>query len=687
MRDGLKPVHRRILYAMQGMGLRPNSAYKKSAGVVGEVLGKYHPHGDAPVYDALVRMAQDFSMRHMLVDGQGNFGSVDDDPPAAMRYTEARLASITEQMLADIDRDTVDFADNYDGSQQEPTVLPSKVPNLVVNGATGIAVGMTTNIPPHNLREVCDAIAYLIDHPEATIDELMNFVQAPDFPTAGIIMGREGIHQAFHTGRGKVMVRAQARIEDMERSGERQQIVVSELPYQVNKTTLVEKIATLTKEKRIEGISEVRDESDREGMRMVIELQRGAAPEQVLNNLYKHTTMQTAFHYNMLALVDGQPRVLSLKSALQHFIEFRRTVVRRRAEYDLRRARDRAHVLDGLRTALQNLDEIIALIRGSEDVEAARNGLMANYGLTEIQAQAILDMQLRRLAALERERIENEYQELQRRIAGLQALLDDPAKVLTVIKEETIELRKEFGEDRRTEVWDEEAQDFSMEELTPHADVVLTLSDRGYIKRLPIEAYRLQRRGGKGVRGQETREGDAIQQLVVADTHEWLLFFTNSGRVYRERVFNIREDSSRQTRGTPVQNIINIDPDEQVTALVSIVDPQADKYIVMATRKGEVKRMHLSQFSNIPQQRAHGHGPGEGRSDAHRPAGRRRHERHRGEPQRQGRAVPAGGGRGPQGPCGRRRAGHPPPRRRRGHRHDRRQSQPVPAAAHGARLR
>jgi DNA gyrase subunit A len=600
VRDGLKPVHRRILYAMQGMGLRPGASYKKCAAVVGEVLGKYHPHGDAPVYDALVRMAQDFSMRHMLIDGQGNFGSVDDDPPAAMRYTEARLAQIADQLLTDIDRDTVDFVDNYDGSQREPTVLPSRIPLLMVNGTSGIAVGMATNIPPHNLRELCDAVIYLADHPDATADELINFVKGPDFPTAGIIMGREGIQQAYHTGHGRIMVRSRAVIEDAERGGDRQRIVVTELPYQVNKAALVATIALLSKEKKLDGVSEVRDESDREGLRVVIELSRGAAPWVVLNNLYKHTSMQSAFHVNMVGLVDGQPRVLTLKSSLQHFIEFRRTVVRRRAEYDLTRARERVHILEGLRIALENLDAVIALIRASDDVDAARTGLMTQFGLTETQAQAILEMQLRRLAALERERIESEYQELQTRIAGLEELLGDPTMVLTVVKEETAELRKAYGNDRRTELTDDELRDTTDEELISHADAVVTLSDRGYIKRLPIELYRLQKRGGKGVRGQETREGDAIQHLVVADTHDWLLFFTDRGRVYRERVFRVAQDATRQTRGTPIQNLIAMNPaEETVTAVVAISDLTVDKYIVMATRKGEVKRMTLVQFSNI----------------------------------------------------------------------------------------
>jgi len=602
VRDGLKPVHRRILYAMHEMGLRPNSSHKKSAGVVGEVLGKYHPHGDSPVYDALVRMAQDFSMRYPLVDGQGNFGSVDDDPPAAMRYTEARLTAIAEELLGDLDRNTVDFADNYDGSNQEPTVLPALTPNLLLNGAGGIAVGMATNIPPHNLSELCDAITLLIDKPDSTVDDLMEYVIAPDFPTSGIIMGKEGIHQAYHTGHGRVVTRARASVEELDK-GDRRRIVVTELPYQVNKASLVEKIATLLKEKQIEGVSEVRDESGRAGMRVVIELSRGMNPDQVLNNLYKHTSMQSAFHVNMLALVDGQPRVLTLKSALGHFIEFRKVVIQRRAEYDLGRARSRSHILEGLRVALQNMDAVIQLIRQSEDVESARNGLMSTFALTETQSQAILDMQLRRLAALERQRIEDEWNELQIKIADLEGLLATPARVLAVIREETLKLKDGFGQDRRSEVWDQEATNFSMEELTPHADVVVTLSDRGYLKRLPIEAYRLQHRGGKGVRGQETREGDAVQQLIVCDTHDWLFFFTSSGRVYRERVFNIHQDSTRQTRGTPVQNLINIDASELVTAIISIrpdeLTSDAERYIVMATIKGEVKRMRLSQFSNI----------------------------------------------------------------------------------------
>ena len=600
VRDGLKPVHRRILFAMHGMGLRPNSSYKKSAGVVGEVLGKYHPHGDSPVYDSLVRMAQAFSLRNPLIDGQGNFGSVDDDPPAAMRYTEVRLASIAEEMLVDIDRNTVDFADNYDGSHQEPRVLPARLPNLLVNGASGIAVGMTTNVPPHNLNEICAAMVHLIDHPDAPIEELLAHVQGPDFPTAGIIMGREGMEAAYETGRGRFIVRARATIEEASHGNQRDRIIVSELPYQVNKAALVQKIAALAKEKRMDGIAEVRDESDRKGMRMIVELHRGAPPAQVLNNLYKHTSMQSAFHMNMLALVDGQPRVLGLKAALSHYIDFRRNVVRRRAEFDLGKARERAHILAGLRTALLNLDAVIALIRGSEDVESARQGLIAQFDLDEIQAQAILDMQLRRLAALEREKIESEYQELQKWIGELEGLLADPSKVLKVVKEETLKHQKKYGDPRRTEIRDEEAMDFTKEQLTPHQDVVITLSDRGYIKRIPKETYRLQHRAGKGSRGQQTREGDAIRQIIIGDTHDWLLFFTDLGRVYRHRCFEVPPDTSKQTRGTTLQNLINIPHQtERVTAVLAVQNLYEDQYILLGTRRGEVKRMHLSQLSNI----------------------------------------------------------------------------------------
>ena len=609
VRDGLKPVHRRILFAMHELGLRPNSAYKKSARIVGEVMGKYHPHGDSPIYDALVRMAQDFALRYPLIKGQGNFGSVDGDPPAAMRYTEARLASIAEELLVDIERDTVDTTPNFDDSLEEPVVLPARLPNLLVNGASGIAVGMATNIPPHNLREVCDAIGYIIDHAtldtggvlhsDVTADDLMAFVRGPDFPTAGIIRGQEGIRTACYSGHGRVVVEARSTIEEI-KSG-RRQIVVTELPYQVNKAALVQKIAQLIKERKLEGASEVRDESDREGLRMVVELHRGAQPEYVLNNLYKHTPLRSPFFINMLALVDGQPQVLGLKGLLQHFIDFRREVIRRRSQYELRRARDRAHILEGLRLALAYLDEVIRLIRNAQDVEEARTQLQSRYGLTEPQAQAILDMQLRRLAALEREKLEQEYQDLQRRIGELDALLADPYKVLALVKEETQKLRKDHGNARKTEIQKAAAEEYSKEALTPHEDVVVTLSNRDYIKRIPLETYRLQHRGGRGSRGQEIRDGDAVQHLLLADTHDVLMFFTSRGRVYAQRCFELPADTSKATRGIPVVNVVNISERERVSALVAVpaLEANGERFIVLATRRGQVKRMPLSALSNI----------------------------------------------------------------------------------------
>ncbi|MBI2873122.1 MAG: DNA gyrase subunit A [Chloroflexi bacterium] len=598
VRDGLKPVHRRILYAMHEMGVGPNSPYRKSARIVGEVMGKYHPHGDAPVYESLVRMAQHFSMRYPLVDGQGNFGSVDDDPPAAMRYTEARLARISQEMLVDIERETVAFTPNFDDSLQEPTVLPARLPSLLVNGATGIAVGMTTSVPPHNLREVCDATCHLIDHSEATVEELMAFIKGPDFPTAGIVRGMGGVREAYYTGRGRLTVEARYDIQEGRR-GERQRIVITEIPYQVIKSALVEKIAQLAKDKVVQGIAEVRDESDREGLRVVVELSRGAQGEYVVNNLLKHTAMRSTFFVNMLALVDGQPRVVGLKSYLNHYIDFRRTVVRRRSEYDLKKAQERAHVLEGLRVALANLDAVVQLIRNARDVETARTGLMQQFGLTEVQAQAILDMQLRRLAALEREKIEEEYRELREKIAGLEALLADPQKVLAVVKEETQKLREDFGDDRRTEIVADEATDPTLEERTPHEDVVVTLSNRGYVKRIPFATYRLQHRGGKGSRGQETREGDAIRQLLLADTHDTLLFFTTRGRVYAQRCFHLQADTSKSTRGTPLINVINIPETDQVNAVVAVPSLSGSYYLALATRRGEVKRLNLSDLANI----------------------------------------------------------------------------------------
>ncbi|MBI2855912.1 MAG: DNA gyrase subunit A [Chloroflexi bacterium] len=598
VRDGLKPVQRRILYAMDELGMRPNTPFRKSARLVGEVLGKYHPHGDTAVYDALVRMAQDFTLRYPLVDGQGNFGSVDDDPPAAMRYTESRLTAIAQEMLADIDRDTVDFGPNFDDSLEEPLVLPARLPNLLVNGASGIAVGMATNIPPHNLREVCDAVVHLVDRPEATSEDLATFVQGPDFPTGGIILGRDGILSAYSTGRGRVVVRARAEIEEMGR-GNREQIVVTELPYQVNKAALVEKIAQLAKDKKIDGISDVRDESDRKGLRVVVELRRDAQAQVVLNNLFKHTALQSAFFINALALVDGQPQVLPLKRILRSYIDFRRQVITRRAQYDLEKAQERAHILEGLRMALANLEAVINLIRQSANADAARQGLMEQFSLTQVQAQAVLDMQLRRIAALERERIEEEYQALQKTIGELEALLADPQKVLAEVKQETRKLRKDYGDDRRTEIWDEEAKAHTNEELIPHQEMVITLTQRGYIKRMPSSTYKAQHRGGRGIIGMATREADLLQHLLVADTHDTLLFFTNLGKVYSLKCYELPQDANRSTRGLSIVNLLSVTQGERVNAIVRTDNAYQEGYILLATRKGEIKRMSFSSLANI----------------------------------------------------------------------------------------
>jgi DNA gyrase subunit A len=597
-RDGLKPVQRRILYAMHELGMRPNTAYKKSARLVGEVLGKFHPHGEGAVYDAMVRLAQPFSMRNPLVDGQGNFGSVDNDPPAAMRYTEARLSGIAEEMLANLDQNTVDFIDNFDGTLREPTVLPSKLPNLLINGASGIAVGMATNIPPHNLGEICDAIIALVDNPAATVDDLMQHVKGPDFPTGATILGREGIHLMYTTGRGQVQVRARAEIEEMPR-GNRMQIIVSELPYQVNKATLVEKIAMLVKEKRLEGISEIRDESSRVGMRVVIELRSGVQPRVILNNLYKLTAMQSSFSANMLALVDGAPRIVTLKNALQVYIDFRKEVVTRRTEYELERARQRIHILEGLRIAINFLDEVIAIIRNANSVEDARNGLITRFDLDEVQAQAILDMQLRRLATLERERLENEYQELLATIRGLVELLEKPELLMGVVKEETKELKEKHADPRRTD-FSSEAGDLSREQLEAHEQVVVTLSQAGYIKRIPASTYRNQHRGGRGVVSMTTRDDDPVKHILVCDTHDILLFFTDRGRVLKLITYELRPDTSRSTRGVPIVNVIPLMDTERVNTVIGVRDlEEAETFLVMATRKGIVKRVSLDAISNI----------------------------------------------------------------------------------------
>ena len=600
VRDGLKPVQRRILYAMQEIGLGRNSAYKKCARIVGEVLGKYHPHGDSPVYDALVRMAQNFSLRYTLIDGQGNFGSIDDDPPAAMRYTEARLASIAEEMLADIEQDTVDFAANFDGSMQEPTVLPGRLPNLLVNGVAGIAVGMATSIPPHNLGEICSAICYLIDHPDAYVEDLLEIVKGPDFPTGAVALvgkGKDFTRQVYSTGHGRVVMRAKAGIEDQK--GSRRQIVISELPYQVNKASLVARIAQLTRDKKIEGISDVRDESDREGLRVVVELKRDAQEQVVLDSLYKHTAMQSSFNVIMLALVNGQPQVLSLKRALQLYIQHRQEIISRRSQFLLKRAKDRVYIVEGLRIALQNLDMVIQLIRNARDAETARKALVQQLKLSEVQAQAILDLQLRRLAALERQKLEDEYKQLLKTIGALEALLADPAKVLADVRQETEGLKRSYPSPRLTQIVEEEPTQHSLEELTQQQDVVITLSRRGYIKRIPTETYKLQHRGGRGVRGMTTRDNDALQDLVVADTHDRLLLFTDRGRAYVLRCFEVPGDASRTGRGTSLKNLVSLGQEERVNAVVAAESLDAEGYLVLATRLGEVKTLRLRDLANM----------------------------------------------------------------------------------------
>ena len=599
VRDGLKPVQRRILYAMHDMGIRPGSQHRKSARIAGEVLGKFHPHGEGSVYDALVRLAQDFSMRYPLIAGQGNFGSIDGDPPAAMRYTEARLAPIADELLADIDQNTVDFAPNFDDSLTEPTVLPARLPNMLVNGASGIAVGMATNIPPHNLGEVCDALVHLIDHPEATTERLMRHVAGPDFPTGAKIRGRKGIVDTYTTGRGRIIMEAETEFEETRNN--REQIIVTSLPYQVNKSTLIERIAALTREKKIDGISEIRDESDRRGMRIVIELRRDAQPRVVLNNLLRQTAMRSSFNSIMLALVDGQPQVLPLRRCLELFIRHREEVIRRRSEYQLQRARDRDHIVQGLLLALDRIDEVIEIIRNSADVEASRNNLMQELDLSEAQAQAILDMQLRRLAALERERLQNEHEELLQKIAELEALLGDPEKIRAEIKRETRELKSTFNRNnpRRTTIEVEEVGEETPESLIPQEDVIITLSQRGYIKRVPPNTFRQQNRGGKGVRGMTTREGDAILDLLVVDTHSTLFFFTNRGRVYPLRAFQIPGDASRTSRGVLLSNLLPLQRNEQVQTMLLIDNPQDEYPLLLATRKGQIKSLKTGELTNI----------------------------------------------------------------------------------------
>jgi DNA gyrase subunit A len=594
IRDGLKPVHRRVLFTMQSLGLAYNRAYKKSAKVVGEVLGKYHPHGDSPVYEALVRMVQDFSLRYPLVDGQGNYGSIDGDPPAAYRYTEARLAKIAHEMLADIDKDTVDFVPNFDESEQEPVVLPTRIPNLLINGSAGIAVGMATNIPPHNLTEVVDALVTLIDRPDTTIEALMKIVTGPDFPTAGYIYGTTGIREAYTTGRGTITLRAKAHSEKLR--GGREAIIITELPYQVNKASLIEKISELMKEKKIEGISEVRDETNREGIRVVLELARGEIPQIILNQLYKHTQMQTTFGIIMLALVDRRPQIVNLKQALEAFVRFRREVVTRRTRYELTRAEERAHILAGLRKAVEQLDVVIRIIREAANADAARDTLMRRLDLSEIQAKAILDMQLRRLAALERQKIVEEHEEVLKLIEELKSILASDVKLMGIIKEELRAIKEEYGDARRTEILTETSE-LTIEDLLADEEMVVTITRSGYIKRTHVEAYRSQRRGGKGVTGMETKEEDIVEDLFIASTHAYLLFFTNLGKVHWLKVHEIPE-GGRQAKGKAMVNLLSLGDGETVATCVPVRDFGAGGYIFFCTKQGKVKKTELEAYSH-----------------------------------------------------------------------------------------
>ncbi len=599
-RDGFKPVHRRVLYAMMDMGIRANSAYKKSARIVGEVLGKYHPHGDAAVYDAMARMAQDFSMRYMLVDGQGNFGSVDGDPPAAMRYTEARLSTMAEEMLVDIDKDTVDFVDNFDGSLQEPVVLPARLPNLLLNGSSGIAVGMATNIPTHNLREVCRALEYMIDNQDSvddiTVEDLIKFIPGPDFPTGGIVVGAEGLRQAYSTGKGKITMQGRATIDELK--GGRYQIRITEIPYQVNKTTLIERIADLVREEKLPEVSDLRDESDRSGMRIIIELKRNAQPKRVLNRLYKYTQLQSTFGINMLALVDGEPRLLSLKRALQIFIDHRVDVIERRSQFELEKAKHRAHILQGLLIALANLDEVIKTIRNSPDSDIAKERLMSRFKLSDIQAQAILDMQLRRLSQLEREKIEQEHKELMERIAYLEDLLAHPKKILALIREDLEDVSRKYGDNRRTLISDSNVEDLSEEDLVSDVAALVTITRNGYIKRTQPGVYKTQARGGKGVIGQSVKDEDEINIMIPCRALHTLLFFSDRGKVYSERVYELAE-SGRTEKGTPIVNLLTLEPNERITTAVAVPDFKAAEYIMVATASGRVKRMQLSDFESV----------------------------------------------------------------------------------------
>jgi len=595
-RDGLKPVHRRILFAMQDLGCTHDKPYKKSARVVGDVIGKYHPHGDSAVYDAMVRMAQPWSMRHMLVDGQGNFGSVDGDSPAAMRYTEARMSKVAAELLADIDKDTVDFGPNYDDSLSEPKVLPAKFPNLLVNGSQGIAVGMATNIPPHNLGESINATIELIRHPEIDDEELMQVMPGPDFPTGGFIYGRSGMRDAFISGRGSVTMRAKAVVEIHPRT-KRESLIINELPYQVNKAKLIESIATLVRDKKLEGISDLRDESDRDGMRIAIELKKNEIPEVILNNLYKHTQLQCNFGCNLLALVDGQPKLCGVRELLHHFVDHRRQVVTRRCLFDLAKAEARAHILEGLLIALDNIDEVIKLIRASQTGAEAKMGLMERFGLSDKQAQAILDMRLQRLTGLERDKIKAEYEEVQALITHLKAILADEKLLMNVIVEELEEVRDKYADPRRTEIVDETAE-LSVEDLITEEDMVVTISNEGYIKRNAVSLYRAQRRGGKGKTAMTTKDEDFVAQLMVASTHDYLLFFSDRGRVFRKKVYEVPQ-AGRATRGKALVNLLPVEKDESISATLAVREFEDGSFIVMATKNGVIKKTRLSDFKNI----------------------------------------------------------------------------------------
>ncbi|MEC5255814.1 DNA gyrase subunit A [Bacillus paralicheniformis] len=596
VRDGLKPVHRRILYAMNDLGMTSDKPYKKSARIVGEVIGKYHPHGDSAVYEAMVRMAQDFNYLYMLVQGHGNFGSVDGDSAAAMRYTEARMSKISMEILRDINKDTIDYQDNYDGSEKEPVVMPARFPNLLVNGAAGIAVGMATNIPPHQLGEVIDGVLAVSKNPDITLPELMEIIPGPDFPTAGLILGRSGIRKAYETGRGSITLRAKAQIE--ETSSGKPVIIITEIPYQVNKARLIEKIADLVRDKKIDGITDLRDESDRNGMRIVIELRRDANANVLLNNLYKQTALQTSFGINLLALVDGQPKVLSLKQCLEHYLDHQKVVIRRRTAFELRKAEARAHILEGLRVALDHLDEVISLIRNSQTAEIAKNGLIEKFSLTEKQAQAILDMRLQRLTGLEREKIEEEYQGLVELIAELKAILADEEKVLEIIREELTEVKERFNDERRTEIVTSGLETIEDEDLITRENIVVTLTHNGYIKRLPSSTYRSQKRGGKGIQGMGTNEDDFVEHLISTSTHDTILFFSNKGKVYRAKGYEIPE-FGRTAKGIPIINLLEVEKGEWINAIIPVSEFDDESYLFFTTKHGISKRTPLSQFANI----------------------------------------------------------------------------------------